>query len=150
MRSSNTQQPSSREAPSRKAPNSKPQNPAVLLVTTTILKGWKSFSPRLRGTSYPGFALPKPGFTLKGLNRPPYDSFFPGVSHRRLSGWNLALRTWSFSGAWILVVGASLLLLFGCTAPIGAERVSARQAYGQVDANALRTRRPSADTVAIL
>src|SRR5215813_5606961 len=42
------------------------------------------------------------------------------------------------------------VMLAGCTAPIGAERVSARQAYGQVDANALRTSKPSASTVAIL
>ena len=47
-------------------------------------------------------------------------------------------------------LGALLLLLAGCAAPIGAERVSARQAYGQVDANALRTGKSSADTVASL
>ena len=42
------------------------------------------------------------------------------------------------------------LLLAGCTAPIGADRVTTRQAYAQVDANALRTGRPSADTISIL
>ena len=42
------------------------------------------------------------------------------------------------------------MLLAGCTAPIGADRVTTRQAYAQVDANALRTGKPSADTVSIL
>jgi pimeloyl-ACP methyl ester carboxylesterase len=42
------------------------------------------------------------------------------------------------------------LLLAGCVAPIGADRVTTRQAYAQVEANALRTGKPSADTVAIL
>src|SRR5208282_3771548 len=37
------------------------------LVGTTILKGWQSLSPGLRGTSYPGNTHPKPRFTLKGL-----------------------------------------------------------------------------------
>ena len=32
----------------------------------------------------------------------------------------------------------------GCTAPIGADRVTTRQAYDQVEANALRTGKPSA------
>jgi pimeloyl-ACP methyl ester carboxylesterase len=42
------------------------------------------------------------------------------------------------------------LLLAGCVAPIGADRVTARQVYAQVEANALRTGKPSAETVAIL
>ena len=42
------------------------------------------------------------------------------------------------------------LLLAGCAAPIGADRVTTRQAYAQVDANALRTGKPSANTVSIL
>ena len=42
------------------------------------------------------------------------------------------------------------LVLSGCVAPIGADRVSTRQAYAQVDANALRTGKPSPTTVAIL
>jgi pimeloyl-ACP methyl ester carboxylesterase len=43
--------------------------------------------------------------------------------------------------------------LTGCAgpvAPIGADKVSTRQAYGQVEANALSTGKPSADTVSIL
>jgi pimeloyl-ACP methyl ester carboxylesterase len=44
----------------------------------------------------------------------------------------------------------AVLLLAGCTAPIGADRVTTRQSYAQVDANALRTGKPSANTVAIL
>ena len=42
------------------------------------------------------------------------------------------------------------LALTGCVAPIGADRVTTRQAYAQVEANALRTGKPSATTVAIL
>ena len=38
----------------------------------------------------------------------------------------------------------------GCAAPIGADRVSARRAYAQVEANALRNGKPSAATVSIL
>jgi len=41
-------------------------------------------------------------------------------------------------------------LLAGCTAPIGADRVTTRQAYSQVEASALRSGKPSADTVSIL
>src|SRR5438046_2230101 len=102
MRSSNTQQPSSREAPS-----SKHQGPKLRA---------SRLGPRVCG-----------GVPVRG------------PAHPRLSGWDLGFGTWSFSGAWSLGLGALLLLLAGCAAPIGAERVSARQAYGQVDANALRT-----------
>jgi pimeloyl-ACP methyl ester carboxylesterase len=42
------------------------------------------------------------------------------------------------------------LLLAGCTAPISADRVTTRQAYDQVAANALRSGKPSGHTVAIL
>ncbi len=49
----------------------------------------------------------------------------------------------------VLVAGLALALC-GCTAPIGADRVTTRQAYDQVEANALSTGKPSADTVAIL
>jgi len=42
------------------------------------------------------------------------------------------------------------LLLAGCAAPIGADRVTAQRAYAQVDANALRTGKPSAETVSTL
>jgi hypothetical protein len=42
------------------------------------------------------------------------------------------------------------LLPAGCAAPIGAAKVTTRQAYAQVDANALRTGKPSADTVSLL
>ena len=54
---------------------------------------------------------------------------------------------------WLLQMlssGCLLLLLAGCIAPIGADRVTTRQACNQVDANALRTGRPSASTVSIL
>lgn len=42
------------------------------------------------------------------------------------------------------------LLLAGCTAPIGADRVTTRQAYAQVDENALRSGKPSATTISVL
>jgi pimeloyl-ACP methyl ester carboxylesterase len=41
-------------------------------------------------------------------------------------------------------------LLVGCVAPIGADRVSTRQAYAQVEVNALRDGKPSAATVSIM
>ena len=43
-----------------------------------------------------------------------------------------------------------LLLLAGCTAPMGADRVSPRAAYDQVSANALSSGRLSANTVSLL
>jgi hypothetical protein len=46
-------------------------------------------------------------------------------------------------------VGLALLLL-GCHAPIGANRVSPRRAYQQVTANALRSSTPSSDTLSVL
>jgi pimeloyl-ACP methyl ester carboxylesterase len=46
-----------------------------------------------------------------------------------------------------LALGVSLA---GCVAPIGADRVTTRQAYAQVEANALSTGKPSANTVAVL
>ena len=51
-----------------------------------------------------------------------------------------------------VLLGALLAvwLLAGCVAPIGADRVSTRQAYDQVQANALRTGKPGASTMAIL
>jgi pimeloyl-ACP methyl ester carboxylesterase len=42
------------------------------------------------------------------------------------------------------------LLLAGCAAPIGADRVSTQRAYAQVEANALRSSKPSASTVSWL
>jgi pimeloyl-ACP methyl ester carboxylesterase len=49
-----------------------------------------------------------------------------------------------------LAAVVATILLAGCVAPIGADRVSTRQAYAQVDSDALRTGNPSADTVAVL
>jgi pimeloyl-ACP methyl ester carboxylesterase len=45
---------------------------------------------------------------------------------------------------------ALVLSLSGCTAPIGADRVTVRQAYHQLEANALGSGKPGADTVSIL
>lgn len=54
----------------------------------------------------------------------------------------------------VRIAGLSLvavaLLTAGCVAPIGADRVTTRDAYAQVEANALRTGKPSADTDSIL
>jgi pimeloyl-ACP methyl ester carboxylesterase len=47
-------------------------------------------------------------------------------------------------------LGVVGLLLAGCTAPIGADKVSTRQAYAQVEDNVLRSGKPGADTVALL
>jgi pimeloyl-ACP methyl ester carboxylesterase len=49
-----------------------------------------------------------------------------------------------------LALSLVALLLAGCAAPIGADRVTTRQAYAQVDANALRTGKPGGETVSIL
>lgn len=38
----------------------------------------------------------------------------------------------------------------GCAAPVGADRVTTRQAYAQLEGNALRTGQPSAETDSIL
>ena len=46
--------------------------------------------------------------------------------------------------------GLLVVLLAGCAAPIGADRVTTREAYAQVEANALSTGKPSASTVAVL
>lgn len=50
----------------------------------------------------------------------------------------------------VLVLVVSALLFAGCAAPIGADRVTTREAYAQVEANALRSGKPSAETVSIL
>lgn len=42
------------------------------------------------------------------------------------------------------------LFISGCVAPIGVQRVTTRQAYNQVDANALRNTKPSASTLTLL
>ncbi len=41
-------------------------------------------------------------------------------------------------------------ILAGCTSPISAERVTTRQAYARVEANALRTGQPSVQTRSML
>lgn len=56
--------------------------------------------------------------------------------------------TWSLSPALVLL--AAVALCSSCTAPIGADRVTLRQAYDQLEANALRTGKASASTIAIL
>jgi pimeloyl-ACP methyl ester carboxylesterase len=48
-----------------------------------------------------------------------------------------------------LTVGLGIFVA-GCTAPIGADRVTTRQAYAQVDANALRSGKPSPKTMEVL
>jgi pimeloyl-ACP methyl ester carboxylesterase len=53
-----------------------------------------------------------------------------------------------------ICVGGSLalaaLLFAGCAAPVGADRVSTRQAYKQIEANALRSSKLSATTITIV
>lgn len=49
------------------------------------------------------------------------------------------------------LLSVCLLMAFcGCLSPMGVKQVSTREAYDQVDANALHTGKPSADTVSIL
>lgn len=57
------------------------------------------------------------------------------------------------SGRWkpgFFLAVLAAVLCSSCTAPIGADRVSGRKSYAEGDANALRTGKPSASTVAIL
>jgi pimeloyl-ACP methyl ester carboxylesterase len=49
-----------------------------------------------------------------------------------------------------LFVALAALPFTSCVAPISADRVGTQQAYSQVDENALRTGKPSANTVSIL
>ncbi len=49
-----------------------------------------------------------------------------------------------------LALSLLTVLLAGCVAPIGADRVTTRNAYAQVEAGALRTGKPSAETDSIL
>ncbi len=69
--------------------------------------------------------------------------FLPNVSDRSFPGAaRLPLLAWS---------AAILLLVAGCsTPPIGADRVSTRTAYKQVEANVLSTSVPSSDTLSVL
>ncbi len=67
-------------------------------------------------------------------------------THRRLR----APRSPAKAVGACLGLATGLLLLAGCSAPIGADWVKTREAYSQVDANALRTGRPGAETRAIL
>lgn len=60
---------------------------------------------------------------------------------------NLVNRTAFFPG---LLAAALAVALCGCTSPIGADRVTTREAYAQVEANALSSGKPSADTVSVL
>lgn len=73
----------------------------------------------------------------------------PGGQETAPQTWPSSAGTrWTSCAGFGLAVG--LLLVAGCSAPIGADRVSTRKAYDQVEANALGTGRPSASTVAIL
>jgi len=49
-----------------------------------------------------------------------------------------------------LALAAIVAVFSGCQAPIGADRVSPRAAYKQVTINALRTGKPSSDTLSVL
>ncbi len=62
----------------------------------------------------------------------------------------LLQQIWRETRRWLLVFVPMAGLLAGCTTPIGADRVTTRQAYAQIRANALLTGKPSAPTVAIL
>ena len=89
-------------------------------VSTTILKGWKSLSPGLRGTSYPRNTHPKLRSTLKGLyQRAPKPVVLSRCTLKtsRASRILLPLRALQRSG-----LGASgLAILCALTVP-GAER----------------------------
>lgn len=84
-------------------------------------------------------------------NSPQQTSSCP--SRTRRFGANVAPPNSRFSFRQdLVIIGSCLvtLLLTGCVAPIGADRVTTQQAYAQVEANALLTGKPSGTTVAIL
>src|SRR5882672_7755590 len=59
---------------------------------------------------------------------------------------------WPMKASWFvtLALAAIVAVFSGCQAPIGADRVSPRAAYKQVTINALRTGKPSSDTLSVL
>ncbi|NJN05247.1 MAG: hypothetical protein HC814_00925 [Rhodobacteraceae bacterium] len=62
--------------------------------------------------------------------------------------WVPGSRGWASFAATGLALAA--ILIAGCASPIGADRVTTRQAYDQVDASALGTGKPSAKTKEVL
>jgi pimeloyl-ACP methyl ester carboxylesterase len=52
--------------------------------------------------------------------------------------------------SWLLAGAACVLLVAGCTTPIGADRVSTRRAYAQVERNAISAGTPSSDAAWII
>jgi pimeloyl-ACP methyl ester carboxylesterase len=68
---------------------------------------------------------------------------FHTIQTKLSAGYRLVLQQ-------VLLMGVLIGLFAGCAAPIGADRVPTREAYEQVEANALRTGKPGATTVAIL
>ena len=129
-------------------------------------KGIIATSPGLREASYPG-SLPGGYPPPTGLGQvalsgaqPPWGRRmtdpFPSVA-RSSQPWALSrnpfgiqLRNFRKSCALTILTVALGIFLSGCAAPIGADRVSTQQAYAQVESNALRNGKPSADTVSIL
>lgn len=75
-------------------------------------------------------------------------------STKESSLWNRVTPSKSHAPTLSILAGLGLalptLLLGGCTAPIGARLVSTREAYAQVEANALRSGKPSANTTTVL
>ena len=89
--------------------------------------------------------------------------FLPGFSRRPVGGEGFRRPPGCVTGPgfrrwWLqclvrgpgIFVAVLALFLTGCAAPMGADRVSSRQAYAQMEANALRAGQPSAETVSIL
>jgi pimeloyl-ACP methyl ester carboxylesterase len=81
------------------------------------------------------------------LNFSPAASVRDGLKARPRNNPTPAFRNCFFAGVSAVALA---LMAAGCAAPIGADRVSTRQAYAQRDANALRTGKPSAATEVIL
>ena len=70
--------------------------------------------------------------------------------HTHLEGALRLCSGWRRPAVACVAIVVAAFLFAGCVAPIGADRVTMRQAYNQVDASALLNGKPSADTVAIL
>ncbi|MCU0772200.1 MAG: alpha/beta fold hydrolase [Verrucomicrobia bacterium] len=88
--------------------------------------------------------------------RPLTDRVLPTAARASVGGFlsdfaaSLAHALQGFPPLPVSTVTLLVALLAGCTTPIGADKVTTRQAYAQVGESALLTGKPGADTVALL
>jgi pimeloyl-ACP methyl ester carboxylesterase len=110
----------------------------------------KDETPKPSLVSDPHQARPFPGQTLPGIVRSAAFGVLPVLGLRQDSTPQVGLRTSGFATVVLPGLAIAVLLLAGCAAPIRADRVTNRQAYAQVESNALRNGKPSDATVSVL